>query len=207
VQNERAPRTIEELAEHVGVPVRTVRFYITEGIVPGPNARGRAATYGEEHLLRLRLARELAEQRVPLAEIRERMARLSSADLRAVLADAQRDTAALSRKAQEPSPKAYLSALLQRSRAARQAQVNEASSPYVHADRAPVSAYPPAMAQRIPVTPGQVSDAPPPPAEPWERWHLAPGVELHVHEGAREKQRALIDRLLRAARPVRDANN
>ena len=52
---------IEELADLVGVPVRTVRYYIAEGLLPGPGTRGKGTVYGEEHLLRLRLIRLLAD--------------------------------------------------------------------------------------------------------------------------------------------------
>src|SRR5690242_10862011 len=51
--------TIEELAEQVGTPVRTIRFYIAEGLLSGPGTRGKAASYSGEHLLRLRLIRRL----------------------------------------------------------------------------------------------------------------------------------------------------
>jgi DNA-binding transcriptional MerR regulator len=46
--------TIEALADAAGVSVRTARFYISQGLLPGPGARGRAATYGPDHLARLR---------------------------------------------------------------------------------------------------------------------------------------------------------
>src|SRR5436853_4256848 len=82
-----APMSIEDLAARAGVRVRTVRFYIAEGLLPGPGARGRAAAYGEEHLLRLRLIRRLAERHVPLAEMRARFAHLPLEDVRALLAE------------------------------------------------------------------------------------------------------------------------
>src|ERR1700749_2322863 len=81
--------TIEELAERVGVPVRTVRFYITEGLVPGPEGRGKAATYGEDQLLRLRLVRRLSDRRVPLVEIRAILAPLSLDEVRTLLGEEQ----------------------------------------------------------------------------------------------------------------------
>src|SRR5436190_19922923 len=85
-----APIGIEELAERAGVRVRTVRFYIAEGLLPGPGARGRAAAYGEEHLLRLRLIRRLAERHVPLAELRGLLSSLPLDQVRALMGDAHR---------------------------------------------------------------------------------------------------------------------
>ena len=81
---------IEVLADAVGVPVRTVRFYIGQGLLPGPDARGRAAAYSQEHLLRLRLIRRLVDQHVPLSEVRERLAGLSLEDVRSILRDEDR---------------------------------------------------------------------------------------------------------------------
>ena len=34
---------------------------------------------------------------------------------------------------------------------------------------------------------------------PWERWELAPGVELHIRADVKKSAHGLIDRLLRAA--------
>jgi len=108
--------TVEMLAESVGVSVRTVRFYITRGLIPGPGARGKSATYGEEHLLKLRLVRRLSEQRVPLTDIREQMSGLSLEEVRSLLdEEIQRDE----ELQQAMSPEAYVSELLNRARSAR----------------------------------------------------------------------------------------
>jgi|SRR5437867_3718201 DNA-binding transcriptional MerR regulator len=61
--------TLAELAENAGVPARTVRFYIARGLVPGPATAGRAASYGREHLERLRQIRKLQARGMMLAEI------------------------------------------------------------------------------------------------------------------------------------------
>jgi DNA-binding transcriptional MerR regulator len=73
--------TIEDLAERAGVSVRTVRFYISQGLLAGPGTRGRAAAYGDEHLARLRLIRRLVEQHLPLAEQLLRLEGLSLAEV------------------------------------------------------------------------------------------------------------------------------
>ena len=92
--------SIEELAREAGVPVRTVRYYISQGLLPGPAARGRAAAYDDEHLARLRLIRRLVEQHVPLAEQRDRLARLSGTEVERLLRDEERRGAALRRASQ-----------------------------------------------------------------------------------------------------------
>lgn len=45
--------TIDDLAARAEVPIRTVRFYIAEGLLPGASSRGKGASYTQEHLDRL----------------------------------------------------------------------------------------------------------------------------------------------------------
>ncbi|HET9014329.1 MAG TPA: MerR family transcriptional regulator [Thermomicrobiaceae bacterium] len=175
--------TIEELAERVDVPVRTVRYYIAEGLLPGPGTRGKAASYSEEHLLRLRLTRRLAERRVPLAEIRERIRWLSLEELRELLTAEERRAEELRSAEQAQSPRAYVSALLEQAQAGRPT-ARPAASP----------AAPPMPAATAPAADREAAASP-----TWERHELAPGVELHVRSDASVRQRGLIERLLRAA--------
>jgi DNA-binding transcriptional MerR regulator len=55
-----------------GVTVRTVRFYIQQGLLPSPGL-GAGARYTQEHLDRLLLIRRLQRAHLPLAEIRRRI--------------------------------------------------------------------------------------------------------------------------------------
>jgi DNA-binding transcriptional MerR regulator len=177
--------TLEALAERVGVPVRTIRFYITEGLLPGPGTRGKGATYGEGHLLRLQLIRRLAEQRVPLAEQRALLGRLSLEEVQALLAEQEQQATELERAAQEPSPKDYVSALLSRAQAARQGE-------------------PAKQGAAVPTSPGALSSGAysqraerhsPTSKDLWRRWELAPGVELHIKADMEDQYRQLIERL------------
>ncbi len=177
--------TLEELAEQVQVPVRTIRFYITEGLLPGPGTRGKGASYGEGHVLRLRLIRRLAEQHVPLAEMRALLGRLSLEEVQALLAEQERQAAELVRKAREPSPKDYVSVLLNRAQAARQGLSEEKSAPPVPSAAARSGVYS-QRAGRASVLKGK---------EVWYRWELAPGVELHIKAEVENQYRQLIERL------------
>lgn len=76
---EQLSYSVEELARAVDLPVRTIRYYIAEGLVPGPFSRGRGARYGSEHVARLQRVRGLAAQQLPLARIRERLERPEAA--------------------------------------------------------------------------------------------------------------------------------
>jgi len=62
--------TLEELCRQAGVTVRTVRYYISEGLLPPPHGQGLAARYGNQHLQRLLAIAHLKEQYLPLREIR-----------------------------------------------------------------------------------------------------------------------------------------
>ncbi len=191
--------TIEQLAEQGGVPVRTVRFYISEGLLPRPEGRGKGGWYSREHLLRLRLARLLAERRVPLGEIRVQLERLTLDEVRALLAEEEQRASAMAGVEPSGSPKAYVSALLERARAGRAWAAEGAPS---YSRPAPAAAAPLAP----PVASGPVSEAMPPGvsrpsslAETWRRIELAPGVELHVRSDVESRQRGLIDRVLKLA--------
>ncbi|HEU5367072.1 MAG TPA: MerR family transcriptional regulator [Ktedonobacterales bacterium] len=182
--------TIEELAERAETSVRTIRFYIAEGLLSGPGARGKAASYSGDHLLRLRLIRRLAEQRVPLAEMRAMLARLSPEEAQALLAEEEERAMQREQAAQAPSPKEYLATLLQQAREARQPPASQMKA----APASPASSIPPARLYQRPV-----NALPSQPADVWQRWELAPGVELHVKADVADQQRRLIERLLWAA--------
>src|SRR5690242_16892572 len=176
--------TIEELAERVNVPVRTIRFYISEGLLPGPGTRGKGTTYGEEHLLRLQLIRRLAEQHVPLAEQREMLERLSLPEVQALLDEQDQRAAALERASQAPSPKDYISALLNRAQASRQGSPTQPSASLPKAPAAGSGGYP-QWARRQTASEKDL----------WYRWELAPGVELHIQAAVEPQYRQLIERL------------
>jgi DNA-binding transcriptional MerR regulator len=68
--------TVDELAARVGMTVRTVRFYASEGLLPAPERRGRIAYYGAPHRMRLELIRTLQEHGYTLAAIERVLARI-----------------------------------------------------------------------------------------------------------------------------------
>ena len=70
--------TIDELAAISGVPSRTIRFYQSNGTLPGPEKRGRVAYYRTEHVDRLRVIADLQDRGLRLDAIREVLGRLQS---------------------------------------------------------------------------------------------------------------------------------
>lgn len=62
-------KTLAELADASGIPARTIRFYISRGLVDGPAKAGRGAVYTGAHLERLEKIKALQAEGRHLAEI------------------------------------------------------------------------------------------------------------------------------------------
>jgi len=65
---------LSELAELSGVTPRTLRYYISRGLLPGPEKAGRGATYNDGHLARVREIQSLQAEGLTLAGIARRLA-------------------------------------------------------------------------------------------------------------------------------------
>jgi len=66
---DEAALTIEELAAKTGMTVRNIRAHQSRGLVDPPVVRGRTGFYGERHVARLRMIRELQADGLNLAAI------------------------------------------------------------------------------------------------------------------------------------------
>ena len=64
--------SLTELAEKSGVTERTIRYYITRGVIAGPTRGGRGAEYTPEHLAAIRDVRRMQATGLTLAEIEHR---------------------------------------------------------------------------------------------------------------------------------------
>jgi DNA-binding transcriptional MerR regulator len=69
--DEAAGFDIDTLAREATTTVRTVRMYQERGLLPAPTRVGRRASYGAEHLTRLRLVQRLADRGYSLAAIKD----------------------------------------------------------------------------------------------------------------------------------------
>lgn len=69
--------SVRDLAELAGTTVRTIHYYISEGLLPPPAGATRNAFYSPAHLARLRLIGALRDEGLALASIRQRLAPLS----------------------------------------------------------------------------------------------------------------------------------
>lgn len=65
--------TLAELAETSGTAARTIRFYISRGLLDGPVKAGRGAAYTRSHLERLEQIKALQKEGRTLADIAHRL--------------------------------------------------------------------------------------------------------------------------------------
>lgn len=72
VDRDRYPYRMKDLCEQTGLDRQTVHFYIAQGLVPEGQKTGRnMAYYGPEHVERIRLVREMAQERfLPLRAVK-----------------------------------------------------------------------------------------------------------------------------------------
>jgi DNA-binding transcriptional MerR regulator len=86
--------SIADLARLSGLNVRTIRYYLAQGLLPSSGESGPGAHYGEGHLDRLRLTKRLQAQHLPLSEIRRRLAELTDVDVASLVATSAETVAA-----------------------------------------------------------------------------------------------------------------
>jgi DNA-binding transcriptional MerR regulator len=195
-----APRySLTELADLAGVTPRTVRYYMSQGLLPSPGNSGPGAKYDDAHLVRLRLVRKLQREHLPLAEIRQRLAGLDDttiatlADQPTPAGDPQDSALDYIRRVlgpRPPSPKRMLADL-------------QPPPGYTLAAEPRAVAPMPAAIARSPITLG-VEPAPGRNFErsQWERIPLAPDIELHVRRPLPRPLAKQVDRLVSIARDL-----
>ena len=137
---------------------RTIRLYATEGLIDRPGRDGRHAVYGERQLRQLLLIRSLAQRGLSLAAIAP-LAAASDDDSDAQLADLLPEALAAMAAAM-PAP------LIEENKALAYLQELPATSSLSRSpSRRRLSSIPTASSH-------------------WQRFELAPGVELHLSDDA-----------------------
>lgn len=172
---------IGELARKSNVSVRTIRFYISEGLLPAPQARGRFASYDEDALLRLQVIRLLKEAFLPLREIRERLSGLNTGEVRNLLTELEQ-LPATPRAARSPAVD-YVDQITARSEVPHR-DLAEHNKMY--------SAPPP----RMPVPRGPQLSAK---AESWRHYRIAPGIMVQASDGLDRANEKKLEELLKFA--------
>jgi DNA-binding transcriptional MerR regulator len=200
--------SLDALAERVGVPVRTIRFYISQGLLPGPGSRGKSATYGEAHVIRLRLIRRLADQHVPLTKIAALVEGLTLDDAQALLAREEQRASELQAAEDAGSPKDYVAALLRQAQEAKAGSVlprNAGAGDFSRPERLARATFDVQLPDSESASSTPTPTPTPTSTDVWRRWTLVPGIELHVRGDALARYRDLIRRLLSVAGVASDS--
>jgi DNA-binding transcriptional MerR regulator len=171
--------TITELADLAGVTPRTVRYYISIGLLPAPGQVGPKAVYGHGVLQRLRLIRRLQEDHLPLGEIGSRLDGMGDAAVDSALAA---DHAAPADSALD-----YIRRL-------RSGQLGQSAAP----------PEPPALARAIPAPAAAVpaTESGTTQRTQWERVALSDSVELHIRRPLGRLDNKRVERLIRIGREI-----
>ena len=174
--------SIKELEEKTGIKVRSIRFYIQEGLVPPPNGTGGGAWYDDTHLLHLQAVKVLHESQLKLSGIKEALAAMTADEVRALVADAESgkrswDSQSLQNwvtpaASQKPAPRDFSFAAI----GTPQASQHESS---------PTTSLLGRLTRQAPRT-----------QETWLRLSPLDGVEVQVREDVDPKIKALVMQLL-----------
>ena len=192
---------IHELAERAGISVRTIRYYIEEGLLPQPSYQGKYSYYSTAFLDRLELIRRLKDSYLPLKEIRFIMNSLSDREVQKKLKEEPLPSPRFSTQAREPQQltKPGAKALDYIDRVMEDQSKYRTKGTIDHAQQThfqePVIVHKPAV--------NQVAPAPAAPqAEEWQRIPLAPGVELHLRRPLDPATHSLVQQVIVYARRV-----
>ena len=81
--------SISELEKLAGLTRRTIHCYTKEKLIPPPDGTGGGAKYGEEHLLRLQLIKEMQKSHLKLSGIREALNAMNISEMNQLYEKAQ----------------------------------------------------------------------------------------------------------------------
>lgn len=180
--------SIGELARAAGVSVRTVRYYIAEGLLPPAEESGPKSAYGRAHLDRLRAIGRLKSLYLPLREIRRQLAGLDEAAIHEL---AEQTPAEGVEEAFEIAP--MLTPPPERT--ARHFEVREDAASYIaNLRRQPSSA--PAPRPRHGPTPREPTE------RAWRRIPLGDDGELLISDEAYQRRKEQIEALVDWAKRI-----
>jgi DNA-binding transcriptional MerR regulator len=175
-KSNRHDYTVSDLESLTGINRRTIHFYVKEGVLPAPQGAGGGARYGEEHLLRLQLTRDLQKSHLKLSGIREAMDRLSLGQMRV-----------MAKKAGTPSKPWNMQTL----EGWVESRVHRGiSGPAWNRSMLDLVSGSPASK-----SPPRVNEPTPAAGESWERIRVADGFEVLLRSDLAESYRRLVSEL------------
>jgi DNA-binding transcriptional MerR regulator len=172
---------INTLSRATGVSVRTIRYYLAEGLLPPPQGRGPAASYNREHLDRLRLIRHWQATHQTLSDIKERLIGLDALGVARALAELDGEAQVAPRSAAD-----YVRQVL--------ADTGQGASP-------PSVATPPPSAERRTRMSRALERS------TWERISLHPDIELQVRRPLSRADQRRVEALLEEAKRLFSDND
>lgn len=179
--------TLAQLAELLGMQPRTIRSYIEQGLLRGPEVGGRGARYTDYHFQRLQAIRTLKDVRgLPLSEVRRRLLELSGMEIASLAKESE-----ISRTENVLSALDYLQSLKSHDqRKPAMAPVPEAPTPInvllARLDRLTEGVKPPRRAR----------------GEAWASIPITPDVEIRVRGTQSAEQLAQWERLADYVREI-----
>ena len=159
-------RTVTEIPDE-----RTIRYYLSENLLPPPAGReGTASVFVYEHLLALIAVKKLQSENLPIRKIRDLIGGKSIAELERIVGVAE-EPAGDKNEAQE-----YLESLLfQKSPPRPPASPSFARPPQPVKPAAPLP--PDKLSAKMPAARPRIGK--------WKRFEIARGLELHLEENFR----------------------
>ncbi len=203
--------TLGELTEMAEVSTRTVRYYISEGLLPPPLSTGSKASYGSDHLNRLLLIGRLKAAYWPLREIRRHLDGLTAHEIEALLQQSEQIDELSHQSIAHPHTEGaaeYIDRVLNREsgpvlqqRIMKRSRTYAATSPDQTISQSPVR-EPPHIDQSnaSAVEAGDRNDI----DETWNRIALSADVEILIRSSAYKRQRDQIDWLVNWSKRVFD---
>lgn len=195
--------TLEDLVEKSGLSIRTLRYYMQEGLLPGPDTRGKYARYSQYHIDRIELIQRFKKINLPLQQIRHLLNNMTVDEINQLLTSQDRlspflDFIKMNDEIRSPSPAPGSSALEYiHNLEAGWKQIQAVSSPI--RSQSPTSILPSAIPpsnnfiKQSPITSSQ---------ETWRRIIIDEGIELNVKEPKNADEEAKIDKLIAYTRKL-----
>lgn len=178
---------LESLAEKFKLSTRKIRYYISIGLLPEAESRGRHSRYGRSHSDRLEMILKLKEEGFSLEEIGRGFRKYRESGMRQYLEEIK------ARKGETES------------RAASVNSVNSVNEPPPDALGYSQWAQKGGDSSKVSLRMGFQSQAPPfpsPSEATWKRLPLSPDVEIHVRQPLDSETDRKVAELLRSAEDI-----
>lgn len=191
--------SLDELTELAGVTIRTVRYYIAEGLLPPPTSNGPRSAYSNVHLNRLLLISRLKDAYLPLKEIRRQLQGMTDEEIAGAVASTSVIPASINELTMplsgtpQPAPKqaqAFTAASRDSAASYIDRVLNETERPRRSRSRPPQTPMPIGRVDLPGVFP---PDFPGGSSPSWKRLPITPEAELLIEDEAYQRRRDQID--------------